>query len=78
MARLSADDRLGQFEVDVVEAHFPLLDPASHLNALLARVPLLGFSVERRRGRLDDAAGEGAGPFQDPAIVCQRIPNRLG
>jgi hypothetical protein len=55
--------RLRQFEVDVVEADFPLLDPASYLNALIARLPLLGFSVERRLGRLLRCRRLGCGPF---------------
>jgi hypothetical protein len=34
---------LRQFKLNVVQAHFPLLDPGSHLDALLAVLPSLGF-----------------------------------
>jgi hypothetical protein len=76
--RVDFVQRLRQFEVDVIQAHLPLLDPTSHLDALVAALPFLGFRVECLSGRLGDAAGKGPCPFQDLIVVVHRCMNRLG
>ena len=47
---------LGHFEVNVVQIHFPLLNPASHLDTLVASSPSLGPGIEFVTSRLGDAA----------------------
>src|SRR5450631_164620 len=38
--------RLGQVEVNIVQIHLPLFDPASRLDAFIAFLPFLGFCIE--------------------------------
>jgi hypothetical protein len=61
-------ERFGQIEIDVVQAHLPLLNPFTHLLALFAILPFLGFRIEFLLSRLRDITSKRA-PFRGPGCI---------
>lgn len=76
--RIDFRERFGHIEVNVVQIQFPLFNPASHLNALVALLPPLGPGVEFLMRRFGDTTGKGASLLQDRVVLIQRFDNRPG
>ena len=69
---------LGNFEVNVVQTHFPLLDPASHLDTVVASLPSLGSGIEFVLSGLGDDVGKSASFFQGCIAVVLSFDDRPG
>jgi hypothetical protein len=69
---------LGHLKVNVVQTHFPLLDPDSHLDTLVASLPSLGPGIEFVTGCLGDTFGESASLFQYRIVVVLSFDHRPG
>jgi hypothetical protein len=54
LLRIDFLQRFGQIELEVVQAHFPLLDPAPYLDALVAVLPFFGFGLQLLQSRVGD------------------------
>jgi hypothetical protein len=68
--------RFGEFEIDIVEAHLPLLNPGPDLNAVVAVLPPLGFRIELLLSRFRDLVGEGAGLLHCLVVVKLCLDDR--
>jgi hypothetical protein len=73
LVRVDFLKRLGQAEIDIVEAHLPLLDPGSDPNAVITLLLSLRFCV--LLGGITDLAGEGSGLFQGLIVIDLRLGN---
>src|SRR4051794_5841053 len=67
---------LGQPEINIIEAHLPLLNPVSYLTALFTILPFLGFGVECLLSRIDNGSCEGARHLKKLIVVVLRLGDR--
>ena len=68
---------LGHFEVNIVQTHFPLLDPDAELDTFVASLPSFRPGIEFVLSGLN-AAGEAASLFQNFVVVVERFDDHPG
>jgi hypothetical protein len=78
LIRVDFLQRFGQVQVNGIQAHLPLLDPASHLDALFALLPFVRFRLEFLLRRLGDVAGKRPRHLLSLVVFGLRLSNRFG